>query len=50
MSHSPWGSKELDMTEQLTHMHRGSHLKRTGGWLTNIKTGTLLKSNHVPHM
>ena len=28
---SPGGSKELEMTEQLTHMHRGSNLKRTGG-------------------
>ena len=28
---SPGGGKELEMTGQLAHMHRGSSRKRTGG-------------------
>ena len=32
MSYNPWGHKELDMTEQLTHTHTHTHT-HTGGFI-----------------
>ena len=41
MSYNPWGHKELDMTEQLTHTHTHTHTP------THTHTGGFIKVNKV---
>ena len=39
MSYSPWGHKELDMTESLTHTHTHTHTHKGWGGASNQVSG-----------